>query len=116
MREVFPGVTFIVNDRNAGYAEGNNQAIERSRGEYVLLLNPDTQVTNGALKAMVEFMDCHEDAAAAGARLVRPDGRIDRSVRSFPYPGPIAWEFLGLVEAISEKQGIRGLPNDVFQL
>lgn len=92
----YPNVRFIVNSTNAGYAAGNNQGIEASSGDYVLLLNPDTEVTEGALDSLVEFMAAHPDAAAAGAKLVRPDGKVERSVRSFPYPGPIAWEFLGL--------------------
>ena len=41
-------------------------------------------------------MEAHPRAAAAGAKLVRPDGTIDRSVRGFPYPWPLACEFLGL--------------------
>jgi hypothetical protein len=91
-----PGVKLIANTTNAGYAEGNNQGISASGGDYALLLNPDTEVTEGALGHLVEFMQSHPDAAAAGAKLVRPDGTVDRSVRSFPYPGPIAWEFMGL--------------------
>ena len=95
-RSRFPHVKLIANTDNAGYAKGNNQAIEASTGEYVLLLNPDTRVTEGALDALIQFMDRHEDAAACGAKLVRPDGSVERSVRSFPYPAAIAFEFLGL--------------------
>ena len=95
-REEFPNVRLIANKQNAGYAKGNNQAFEIASGDYLLLLNPDTEVTNGAIQALVDFMETHEDAAAAGVKLVRPDGRIDSSVRSFPYPGAIAWEFIGL--------------------
>ncbi len=95
-REESPDVNLIRNSENVGYARGNNQAFERATGDYVLLLNPDTEVTDGALEALVSFMDAHEHAAAAGAKLVRPDGTVDRSVRLFPYPRPIAWEFLGL--------------------
>lgn len=95
-RDEFPNVKLIVNNDNAGYARGNNQAIELSTGDYVLLLNPDTEVTENALDALIRFMDEHTDAGATGAKLVRPNGTIDRSVRSFPYPGPITWELLGL--------------------
>lgn len=95
-RTEFPNVQLICNAENAGYARGNNQAASAARGDYVLLLNPDTEVTPSALDTLVEFMDSHPSAGAAGAKLLRPDGAIDRSVRSFPYPGPIAWEFLGL--------------------
>lgn len=92
----FPDVHLIRNADNAGYARGNNQAMHAASGDYVLLLNPDTEVTEDAIEALVTFMETHKQAAAAGAKLVRPDGTIDRSVRSFPYPGPIACEFLGL--------------------
>jgi GT2 family glycosyltransferase len=95
-RSEFPDVKLIRNSDNAGYARGNNQALEIARGDYILLLNPDTEMTENAIEALVTFMESHDRAAAAGARLVRPDGTIDRSVRGFPYPGPIAWEFLGL--------------------
>lgn len=96
LRLEFPNVKLIVNSFNAGYALGNNQAFESAQGEYLLLLNPDTEVTNGALDFLVNFMDTHSDAAAVGAKLLRPDGSVDRSLRSFPYPGPIAWEYTGL--------------------
>ncbi|MCE5313515.1 MAG: glycosyltransferase family 2 protein [Armatimonadota bacterium] len=96
LKSEFPSVQLIANSANYGYARGNNQALALAQGDYVLLLNPDTEVTEGAIDALVAFMDSHPDAAAAGSKLVRPDGTIDRSVRSFPYPGPIAWEYMGL--------------------
>lgn len=92
----FPEVKFIVNSTNLGYARGNNQGISGASGDYILLLNPDTQVTDGAIEVLLQFMELHEKAAAVGAKLVRPDGALDRSVRGFPYPFDIAAEFLGL--------------------
>ncbi len=92
----FPSVKLIANEENAGYARGNNQAIEASTGDYILLLNPDTEVTEDALDQLLQFMESHENAAAVGPKLVCMTGELDRSVRSFPAPGPIAWEFLGL--------------------
>lgn len=92
----FGDVRLIANQDNAGYAKGNNQAFEIAGGDYVLLLNPDTRVTEGAIETLVRFMGSHPDAGAAGAKLVRPNGSVDKSVRSFPYPGPVAWECLGL--------------------
>lgn len=102
----FQYVKLIRNATNEGYARGNNQAIQIATGDYVLLLNPDTEVTEGALEALVDFMDFHQDAAAAGAKLVRPNGSIDRSVRSFPYPGPIAWEYTGLSNILQQSCAI----------
>ncbi|MGQ9455911.1 MAG: glycosyltransferase family 2 protein [Armatimonadota bacterium] len=92
----FPKVRLICNSENLGYAVANNQAIRESRGEYILLLNPDTQVTDKALDALLEFMDLHPQAAACGAKLVRPDGTVELSVRGFPYPTSLFFEFIGL--------------------
>lgn len=96
LRSRFPQARIVLNESNLGYARGNNQALDLAAGKYILLLNPDTQIRNDALDKLVEFMEAHPDAAAAGCRLVRPDGRVDRSVRSFPEPWPVAAEFLGL--------------------
>lgn len=92
----FPSAILIRNKRNEGYARGNNQAIERSSGEYVLLLNPDTSLHSGALAALVCFMDQHAEAGAAGCKLVRPDGTVDPSCRGFPTPLAVAFEYVGL--------------------
>jgi len=99
----FPEVILIANSSNVGYAKANNQAITQSKGDCVLLLNPDTEATDGAVENLVSFAGSHPKAAAIGGKLVRPDGTVDRSVRSFPYPGPIAWEVLGLSKLLKRS-------------
>jgi len=84
VRECFPWVQLIENRGNVGFARANNQAIHQSRGRYVLLLNPDTEVVPGALQTLVRFMDEHPDAGAAGARLLNPDGSLQPSCHPFP--------------------------------
>jgi len=96
IREEFPQVRVVANKSNTGYAHGNNQAIELSTGDYVLLLNPDTEVRPGALQGLIDFMESHPNAAAAGGRLVRPDGGVDQCCRGFPTPIALASEYLGL--------------------
>lgn len=92
----FPEVCLIASERNIGYAAGNNLLLQRSEGEYLLLLNPDTEATAGALDTALQFMQAHPEAAALGAKLVHPDGRVQASVRSFPEPAAVMWEYLGL--------------------
>jgi len=92
----FPQARVVANSENTGYAHGNNQAIDLSTGDYVLLLNPDTEVRAGALQALIGFMEAHPDAAAAGGRLIRPDGGVDQCCRGFPTPVALASEYLGL--------------------
>lgn len=114
MHNEFPAVNFIANSTNDGYAHGNNQVMEQSCGDYMLLLNPDTEVTEGALECMVNFMQEHPEAAATGGKMVRPDGSVDRSVRSFPYPGPIAYEFTGLARLFPKNRRLSAYRMDYF--
>jgi GT2 family glycosyltransferase len=96
VRDEFPQAILIVNPGNPGYAEGNNQALARATGEYLLLLNPDVVVRAESLTLALRFMEAHPEAGALGCRLIGADGETQRSVRGFPDPGPILWEFLGL--------------------
>jgi len=73
-RHDFPEVRLIVNSDNRGYASANNQAIEASRGRYVLLLNSDTIVPVLALQDLIAFMDRQTDAAVCSPQLLRPNG------------------------------------------
>lgn len=84
VREKFPRVELIDNRTNLGYPKANNEGIKRGAGRYVLLLNPDTEVTEGALPNLVKFMDEHPEAGAAGPKLKYPDGGFQPSCRSFP--------------------------------
>ena len=96
IREKFPEVKLIANGENIGYAEGNNQAIRQSRGKYILLLNPDTEIKSGALTALIKFAEARPNVAAVGCRLVGSDGKVQRSCRGFPEPLPVLFEYLRL--------------------
>lgn len=84
IKEMFPQVSLIRNADNLGFSRANNQAIRRSLGRYLLLLNPDTILRTKALEKMVHFMDEYPRAGAAGPKLIDPQGTIQLSCRSFP--------------------------------
>ena len=93
----FPRVQLIQSGLNGGYARANNVALRRCRGEYLLLLNPDTELSHPVLKDIVSFMDAHSEAGVAGPKLVRPDGSLDLACRrSFPSPEVSFYRMLGL--------------------
>lgn len=96
VREEFTEVCLIANAENRGYAVGNNQGFEVANGEYLLLLNPDVEVKHGSIDALVAFANSHPDAAAVGCRLVGEDGRVQRSLRSFPEPWGVLFEYTKL--------------------
>jgi GT2 family glycosyltransferase len=84
LKERFPGVTLIENQINLGFAKANNQALSLSKGDYLLLLNPDTRVKTGAIERLVSFMEDHSEAGAAGPQLLHPDGTKQNSIANFP--------------------------------
>ena len=94
--KLYPMVRFVRSAHNLGFARANNIAIRQSRGEYVLLLNPDTIVGEDALKASVDFMDAHEDAGAVGVRMLGAQGRrAMESRRGLPTPMVSFFKMLG---------------------
>lgn len=95
-QKLFPMVRFVRSAHNLGFARANNIAIRQSRGEYVLLLNPDTIVGEDVLKASVDFMDVHEDAGAVGVRMLGAQGRrAMESRRGLPTPMVSFFKMLG---------------------
>lgn len=95
-QKLFPMVRFVRSAHNLGFARANNIVIRQSRGEYVLLLNPDTIVGEDALKASVDFMDAHEDAGAVGVRMLGAQGRrAMESRRGLPTPMVSFFKMLG---------------------
>lgn len=96
LASTYPSAILIRNDPNEGYARGNNIGIGAATGRFVLLLNPDVVAPAGALDRAVAYMESHADVGAIGARLVGPDGALQRSVRGFPTPFSVACEALGL--------------------
>jgi N-acetylglucosaminyl-diphospho-decaprenol L-rhamnosyltransferase len=79
VRTRWPGVRVIVQDRNRGFAAANNVGIRATRGTLLLLLNSDTVVPAGAIDALVERLRAHPSVAAAGPRLIAPDGVVELS-------------------------------------
>lgn len=77
-------IIFLRNHQNLGYAAANNQGVAISRGEYLLLLNPDVEVGPGLFDALIAFLDENPDAAVAAPALVSPNGRLQESFRRFP--------------------------------
>jgi len=97
VRERFPQVHLIANERNLGFSKANNLAIAEAQGRYLLILNPDTIVQENTFEELIRFMDEHPDAGAAGCRILNPDGTFAReSRRSFPSPSVAFAKIAGL--------------------
>jgi GT2 family glycosyltransferase len=80
----FPCVKLIANAVNRGFAAGNNQGMQVASGRYVLLLNPDTVVLDGAIDRCVAYADSHPDVGVVGCQVLETDDRIQQTGFSFP--------------------------------
>lgn len=104
VREKFPRAHLIENAENRGFAAANNQAFPLTRGRYVLMLNPDTEVRAGALATLVRFMDAHPRAGACGGKLLYGDGSLQHSAFTFPSFAQIFLDFFPLNWRLTESR------------
>jgi hypothetical protein len=79
-----PEATLIVNHENRGFTASNNQGLEAARGDFLLLLNPDTEIRGDALRTMVDTMRRHSEVGLLGPKLLNADGTVQSSRRRFP--------------------------------
>ena len=97
IREKFPHVHLIANKKNLGFAKANNQAIRKAKGEYILLLNPDTVVEDDTFSKVIAFMDAHPDAGGLGVKMVDGSGKfLPESKRGLPTPATAFYKIFGL--------------------
>ena len=81
----FPTVKFIENTANEGFAKANNKAAKLATGEYILLLNPDTEFEGNMMKEILDFADAQSNFGCLGVRLHDLEGRfLLESKRSVP--------------------------------
>ncbi|HTL80892.1 MAG TPA: glycosyltransferase family 2 protein [Bacteroidia bacterium] len=93
IRKEFPQVSMIANEHNAGFSEANNQGMRISTGEFILLLNPDTEFRNGTLSSLLAFCETHKNKFLLGPRLLNSDGTLQIS----------AWKKQGTWNVIAES-------------
>ena len=87
----FPYIRLIISVENTGFTGGNNIGISKASGEYILLLNSDTELLNNAPKICYDYMQEHPKVGMTAAGLFYPDGRSQYNCRKFR---SIRWELL----------------------
>lgn len=105
VEEKFPWVKLMANKENVGFSKGNNQAIRASNSEYVLLLNPDTVVSEDTFKKCIDYMDAHGDVGGMGVRMIDGKGRfLPESKRGLPTPSVAFYKMTGLANIFSKSR------------
>ena len=111
IRQRFPDVILIENKANKGFSAANNQGLEIARGQFIVLLNPDTVVQEDTFVKLLEFFEKTPDASAATCKILNPDGTFSVDCRhSIPTPLTAFWKVVGL-SRIFPKSKIFGRYN-----
>jgi len=93
----FPGVNFIWNSENQGFSKACNEAASRASGENILILNPDTLLTEMSLFECLRFLKNQPEVGALGVKMI--DGRgsfLWESKRAFPSASVSFYKMIGL--------------------
>jgi len=111
IRETYPRIKIIENFNKLGFSTNNNLSFAQASGRYLMLLNDDTIVNTNAFQALVEFLDSHPEAGAAGACLINPDGSPQKCYDHTPHP--LYDGFQPLSEYLFPLRRNNGLPLEV---
>ncbi len=87
IREKFPDVKLIVNQKNLGFSKANNIGLKVASGNFLLLINPDTIVREDTFQKMLNFFEEYREAGMAGCKILNPDGTLQLACRR-SFPGP----------------------------
>ncbi|HOO89539.1 MAG TPA: glycosyltransferase family 2 protein [Syntrophales bacterium] len=97
VRSLFPDVKLIVNNTNIGFSKATNQALQVSRGRYLLWLNCDTIIAHDLLDVMIDFFESHPSAGIVGPKVFNGDGTFQPQCRrGLPTPYAALGYFLGI--------------------
>jgi GT2 family glycosyltransferase len=94
----FPKIKLIANNKNLGFGKANNLGLKETLGKFILLINPDTIIAEDTLEKMIEFFRINPGAGLAGCKILNPDGTLQLACRR-SFPGP--WTSLTKVTGLS---------------
>lgn len=85
LQNQFPEITIIKSEKNVGFAGANNIGFKRSKGEYVLFLNPDTRLVGPTIDTMVGHLKLLPKAGIVGCKMLNSDLSVQiTSIQKFP--------------------------------
>ena len=83
IRQNYPQVRIVENQKPLGFGENNNKGVLASIGKYIAIINPDIVLHKGSLDFLYEYVEKHPIIGITVPKLLNPDGTVQYSVRSF---------------------------------
>ncbi|HKZ68645.1 MAG TPA: glycosyltransferase family 2 protein [Anaerolineales bacterium] len=112
IRREFPWVKLLAHHGNLLFAGGNNYGFQHAAAPLIFMLNPDTVVHPGALRALVDFADAHLEAGMIAPHVVNPDGSLQHNTFRFPNLSMAFYGFFERLAPLDSPQNGRYLPED----
>ncbi len=84
IRDKYPQIDLIASEKNLGFSAANNVLLKKCRGDYILLLNPDTIVEKDSLDMLVDYLKTHPECGIIGPKLLNEDRSLQNGLRKFP--------------------------------
>lgn len=97
IKEKFPNVILVESDKNLGFSKANNLGFNLAKGKYLLILNPDTVISNDTLQIMYDYLECTPEVGVAGCKVLNHDGSFQLACRrGSPSPWAAFCKLFGL--------------------
>ncbi len=84
LNQYYPEVKLLRSDRNLGMGAGNNLGVREAAGNFILILNPDTQIKGNAVKMLYQYVKKNDEVGIVGPKLLNPDNTLQESCLRFP--------------------------------
>lgn len=84
IKQAFPQVILIESKENNGFSKGNNIGFQKATGNYIFMLNPDTEFSEDAIGFLKNYLDLHAEVALVAPKLLNTDGSRQNSVWRYP--------------------------------
>ena len=110
----FPQVKLIANKFNAGFPAGNNQGFKIATGDYIFMLNPDTEFIENSIDPMVDYLEGHSEAWLVAPKLLNTDGTLQQSYWRYPTLTSVFCESFYMRFLLKKKNYKDKDPNEVF--
>ena len=105
IKKEFSQVILIENKENRGFGKANNQGLATARGEYLMFLNTDVKVLNGAINTLVDYLDKNSSVMMVGPRLLNADMSFQHACRrNLPNPLNSFFHLFGLVKIFKHNE------------
>ena len=109
VRQQYPDVRLFANEKNVGFGKTVNVGLQASAGDYILILNNDTWMHEGALDAMTAYLDAHGDVGIVGPKVLSGDGSLQQQCRRrIPTPMAALFYFTGVAKMFPKNPSVAG--------